>query len=535
LKKNLSVLIFAILFISFTSISQKKPVAPKVLNSIIQIDSIELKADEKFLASDELEGRETGERGLNIAALFLKTQFEKIGLKSINNSYFQKFYVIKTSPPKNPSLTISTAQGSIEAEYKKDFFPISTGKSLNEARSQIVFVGYGITSPENNYDDYKNIDVKDKIVLILTNSPRENDYNSPFGGIKKSEPYKNYNSKIDNAIKHGALAVLYMMETEKRTLNLYIKSFGRMLDRPNHKVLNENDKESIPFAYISKDFADKILFNNNQTIDIIKNKIDSSFTPYSFQIKNTSGTFIPNIRREILLTKNVLGYIPGSDSVLKDQFVVFSCHYDHLGKTEDGRIFNGADDNASGTTAILEIAKSYIKNKVKHLRSILFLAFTGEEKGLFGSTYYSDHPLIPFKDTYIDLNIDMIGRIDEKYTEKNKVDYIYTIGPKIMGGDLPEITEECNKESVNLKIDPLFDDIKDPNIFYRRSDHYNFAKHNIPSIFYFGGEHKDYHKTTDKVEKINFGLFKKRVELIAYTGLKFANLKNQIKTERAFP
>jgi hypothetical protein len=538
--KKVLLIILTLFFVSF-SYSQKnskqKSENDEKINILKYVNIESLKADMEFLASDELEGREIGERGNNISALYIKTEFEKAGLKPVNNSYYQKFKVLKIPAPKNSFLEIDEGTGQrYQAEIKKDFFPMATGKCPDEVKGDIVFAGYGITSPENNYDDYKGIDVKGKIVLVMTNSPQENDFSSPFGGKNAQKYRNNHEIKLKNAHEHGAIAVLFMMEKGLRNLKLYIKSFGSFIEKSVYKMTKEiSDSLTIPLSYVSKEFADRILRDKKRTIDEISIKIDSTLIPESFAIPSVRITFKSGIKREFLDCQNVVGLMEGADPKLKEEIVVLSGHYDHLGVSSEGKVFPGADDNASGITAMLNIARAYYEMNVKPRRSILFLAATGEEKGLFGSQYYSENPLLPLKKTYIDLNMDMIGRIDEEHENKKDSNYIYITGPKIMGGDLLKLNEEANKESMNLNLDYTFDDKKDPNMFYLRSDHINFARHGIPIIDYFSGEHKDYHKVTDRVEKINFDLLRKRTGFIGYSGWKFANYSFPIKIERSIP
>lgn len=222
-------------------------------------------------------------------------------------------------------------------------------------------------------------------------------------------------------------------------------------------------------------------------------------------------------------TENVLGFIPGTT----DEIIVLSAHYDHLGK-KDGKIYNGADDDGSGSMAILEIAEAFkmAANKgYRPKRGILFLHVTAEEKGLIGSDYYTQHPVIPLRQTVTNLNIDMIGRVDKAH--KDKPDYIYLIGSDRLSSELHEISEKANKQTVKLELDYKYNKKTDPNRFYYRSDHYNFAKNNIPVIFYFNGTHEDYHKPTDTADKINYDLLEKRAKLIFYTAWKLANRKTK--------
>ena len=226
------------------------------------------------------------------------------------------------------------------------------------------------------------------------------------------------------------------------------------------------------------------------------------------------------LKQKYVKGENVLGFIQGTD--LKDEVLIITAHYDHLGK-KDTSIYNGADDNASGTSAILEIAEAFMKAKkdsVGPRRSILIMAVSGEEKGLLGSKYYTDKPIYSLEKTIANLNVDMIGRIDKHH--KNG-DYVYLIGSDRLSTELHNISEEVNRKHFNLKLDYTYNDKDDPNRYYYRSDHYNFAKNNIPVIFYFNGVHGDYHKSTDTIDKIDFKKTQKISRLIFLTAWELAN------------
>ena len=233
-------------------------------------------------------------------------------------------------------------------------------------------------------------------------------------------------------------------------------------------------------------------------------------------------------RGNIKDTENVVAYIEGSTK--PEEVLVISSHYDHVGIDEEGRIYNGADDDGSGTVAILEIAEAFKQakeNGVGPKRSILFLNVTGEEKGLVGSKYYTENPIFPLEQTVTDLNIDMIGRVGEGMEDAG--DYVYLIGSDKLSTELHEISESVNEKYLNLNLDYTFNAENDPNRFYYRSDHYNFAKHDIPIIFYFNGVHEDYHKHTDDPEKIEYDLLAKRAKLVFLTAWEVAN-----RAERPF-
>ncbi len=229
-------------------------------------------------------------------------------------------------------------------------------------------------------------------------------------------------------------------------------------------------------------------------------------------------------------SENVVAFIEGSEK--KDEYLVISAHYDHIGLKGD-EIYNGADDDASGTSAVLEIAEAFqkaVKQGHKPKRSIVFLLVTGEEIGLFGSQYYTENPIFPLKNTVVNLNIDMIGRVDKKHEENPN--FIYLIGADKLSAELNAVSEATNKKYTNLVVDYTYNNENDPNRFYYRSDHYNFAKNNIPVIFYFSGVHKDYHKSTDTADKIRYDLLQKRAQLIFYTAWEIANRKERLTLDK---
>ncbi|WP_370896250.1 M28 family metallopeptidase [Chryseobacterium gossypii] len=228
-------------------------------------------------------------------------------------------------------------------------------------------------------------------------------------------------------------------------------------------------------------------------------------------------------------SENILAFIEGTEK--PDEIVVVSAHYDHVGM-KNGVVYNGADDDGSGTVAVMEIAKAFQhakKNGNGPKRSVLFLHVTGEEHGLFGSEYYTDHPVFPLVNTVVDLNIDMIGRDDPENRGKN---YVYVIGSDMLSSQLKQINEAANKKTNNLELNYKYDDPNDPDRLYYRSDHYNFAKNNIPVAFFFDGIHEDYHKPTDDVEKIDYSLLEKRVQLIFTTAWDIANRPDRIVVDR---
>ena len=246
-------------------------------------------------------------------------------------------------------------------------------------------------------------------------------------------------------------------------------------------------------------------------------------------IKNIkSGTIKYKVTQDVKIVKseNVLGYLEGGEN--KDELIVVTAHYDHIGRTGD-QINNGADDDGSGTTAVMEIAQAFAKAKQDGhgpKRSLLFMTVTGEEKGLLGSQYYVENPVYSLEKTIVNLNIDMIGRIDPKH--EDNPDYVYLVGSDKLSAELHEISENMNQKYTQLELDYTYNDENHPDRIYYRSDHWNFAKNNIPVIFYFNGTHADYHRPTDTVDKIAFKTLQKRAQLVFYTAWELANRENKI-------
>ncbi|MGB2086029.1 MAG: M28 family metallopeptidase [Flavobacteriaceae bacterium] len=239
-----------------------------------------------------------------------------------------------------------------------------------------------------------------------------------------------------------------------------------------------------------------------------------------------------NIKGENVATENVVAIIEGSTK--PDEYIILSSHLDHEG-IKNGLIYNGADDDGSGSVALLEIAEAFqkaVEAGKRPQRSIVFLHVTGEEKGLLGSKYYTDNPLYPLANTVANLNIDMVGRTDPK-RESDNAHYVYLIGSDRLSTELHEISEAANKATTKIELDYTFNAIDDPNRFYERSDHFNFAKNNIPVIFYFNGTHADYHQPSDTVEKIRFDLLEERTRLVFYTTWEVANRKDRIIVDKA--
>jgi Zn-dependent M28 family amino/carboxypeptidase len=248
----------------------------------------------------------------------------------------------------------------------------------------------------------------------------------------------------------------------------------------------------------------------------------------SFQVEGSEITLFYDVTRDFRETENVIGLLPGSDPLLRDEYIIITAHYDHLGiRTATGEIFNGADDNASGTAGILELARIFSDQRSDIRRSLLFIAFTAEEKGLLGSRYYTDNPVVPLEQTIVNLNLDMIGRVDFRYSGQEDTNYVYIIGSDRLSADLHSINERALALVPEITADYRYNESNDPNRFYFRSDHYNFIRHNIPAIFYFTGTHEDYHMPTDTADKIDFDRMETILRLIYATAWKLTETETR--------
>jgi Zn-dependent M28 family amino/carboxypeptidase len=262
-----------------------------------------------------------------------------------------------------------------------------------------------------------------------------------------------------------------------------------------------------------------------------KEKMTKAFDSNNLsKIKGGSIEYIVSRKVKAVGTENVLGFLEGTDK--KDEIVIITAHYDHIGKRGEA-INNGADDDGSGTTAVLKIAKAFVKAKNEGhgpKRSMLFMTVTGEEKGLLGSEYYTNHPVFPLENTVVDLNIDMVGRSDEKHADDRE--FVYLVGSDKLSTELHDLSEKANDTFTNLSLDYTYNDPDHPDRFYYRSDHWNFAKNNIPIIFYFNGVHEDYHRPTDTVDKIEFDMLQKRAQLVYYTAWVIANREDRLVVDK---
>lgn len=493
---------------------------PNAQKYAAQITAKNAKKHLSILASDKFEGRETGKRGAEMAAAYIANEFKKLKLIApVNGSYIQEVPLTETSF----EVSSFTANNSALV-VGKDFLFTGSGDAKTIASNEIVFIGYGIGS--DNYDDLKNIDIAGKIVLLINKGePMKNGISAISKTSTASDWSTSRNKRMQFVMSKNPALILAVSPDIAASLQAYKPRAGRLSVK---KEITTNNRPSMAAVVsITPEVANQILKNSGNTYEALKTSIDNSSSPKSQVLKAEIAINYGPVTKEVK-SANVLGYLEGSD--LKDELVVYSAHYDHIGLTTDGgsdKVNNGADDDGSGTTGVLSIARAYAKaKKAGHgpRRSVLFLLVTGEEKGLLGSEYYSLNPVFPMANTITNLNIDMIGRTGEEYkTSADSTNYCYLIGSDKLSTDLHKISENANAVYTKMKIDYKYNDPKDPERIYYRSDHYNFAKNGVPIVFYFNGVHEDYHKASDEVSKINFDLLAKRAHLVYYTGWDLLN------------
>ncbi|PWK19621.1 M28 family peptidase [Xanthomarina spongicola] len=474
------------------------------------ITSEELKTDLYIYASDDFEGRGTGDPGQKKAVNFLKERYITLGVPAAqsNKDYFQNVPLEKLGVP-NVAFTVNDkAYTNID-----DFVSIVSVQDGTLKTSEIVYAGYGII--DDNYTSYKDLDVKGKVVLIKSGEPKNTDGTFVITGTEETSKWSNFRqafaAKRDVAKELGAKAVLvYYPEI----YDMAVARFGSA----NGSISLKENTENMYYFLVNTDMAKTIL----PTIET-EEKSQTINMPLSLDYKNVS---------EEISSENVAAIIKGTEK--PDEYIIISAHLDHEG-IKNGEIYNGADDDGSGSVALLEIAEAFnvaVKDGHGSKRSIVLLHVTAEEKGLLGSRYYTDmDPIFPLANTVANLNIDMIGRVDPKH-EEGDGNYLYLIGSDKLSSELHTISEEVNNKYTNIVFDYTYNEDDDPNRFYYRSDHYNFAKNNIPVIFYFSGTHVDYHKPTDTPDKIRYDLLENRTRLIFYTAWELANRDKRIVVDK---
>jgi aminopeptidase YwaD len=447
----------------------------------------------KFLASPELKGRASGSPELEKAAKYIADQFRADGLiaPAGSSGYLQPFEVTTSATlGRGNRFEVAAGADSQDLELNKDFIPFNFSSS-GRASGEAVFAGYGITAPEYSYDDYAGLNVKGKIVIVLAHEPQETDAKSVFDG-KALTDHSQFYSKASNARTHGAKGVVLVRDLiNHKQLREELEPFG---------ATNGPADAGIPFVQVKEEVAQQWFRAAGKDIEQLETAIDADLKPRSFALKGVEIREFVDVVRAVKTVHNVAGYLPGQT----DEYVVIGAHYDHLGlggqfsmaPSLTGTVHPGADDNASGTAGVLELARYFSAEfkstqgnatQVKPRRGILFLTFAGEELGLLGSGYYANHPELPLSKAVTMINLDMIGRPRDGK--------IY-IGGAGTGSTLRASLDSITPQS-KLKVD--YSD----NSTSSSSDHTSFIARQVPALFFFSGLHGDYHKPSDTWDKID--------------------------------
>jgi len=504
------------------------------------IAAAQLKDYLSFIASDELEGRDTPSRGLDTAAKFLAMNLSRWGFKpgGDDNTFLQRIALRRDR--------VDSDQTRVEFNERplklgEDYIPSANSGS---ATGQLIFAGNGWLIKTKNIDAYKDIDAKGKIAVIF-GSP-----NTLPRGLTRADlagtSGEDFMSATDYAARQGVAGIVYVPDFQ--FLSNWSRNRQRILERGSTVVekFQSQVPARIPSITISPELATSLLAGEKQGATTLFEKMyGAGEVPSSFPL-NADKKLALNIvvKNDSVGTQNVVGVWEGSDPVLKNEYVALGAHYDHVGigpQRKNDSIYNGADDDGSGTTALLAMAEALTHASVRPKRSVLFVWHAGEEKGLWGSRYFTEYPTVPLDRIVTQLNIDMIGRSKKagdthpRNRDLTRPNDIYVIGSKMMSTELGELSESVNKSFLNLNFDYRYDNPSDPNRFFFRSDHYNYAKKGVPIIFYFDGDHEDYHQPSDSADKIDYQKMEKVTRTIYMTMWEVANKPARPKVDRQLP
>jgi hypothetical protein len=538
-QSHLKILAFTLVSLNLLSLSgQDKNIGVKSINTS------DLENYISFIASPLMKGRKNGEEGLNITAAYIASQAKKIGLKPANgNSYFQEYSVVNKSFDKGKTQVIISSEGQNDVTVREPFYQLlPTGADDFEIEGDVLFAGYGINAAKYKYNDLDSLSMAGKIVLIMDRAPMTPDGKKTQFEDQKWLTMSGLQTKIQMLLFSGAKAILIVPDpksgfnsfedSDPELASYLVSSMSLKGQQPQTMQMPGMPR----LIFVNRKVADEILTGTGFTLPSLQQSIDNEFKPHSFQIKGKKVKITGVSATVETKLPNVAGYIEGSDPILKNEIVLFSGHMDHLGMTGE-KVNPGADDDASGCAALLEMAEAFQTLPKKPLRSIVFLWVSGEEIGLYGSQSYVNNPLFPLSNTVADLNMDMIGRIkSEADTSKNNPmtgpDSVFVIADN-QSKELLSIADRVAKKA-GLHLDFSLSGTTHPLQLFSRSDHYNFVKKNIPILFFTTGIHTTYHTPGDVIEKINF----KNLELITKTmyqiGLEVASKKARIIVDNPF-
>jgi len=515
----------------------------KGLESINQKD---LKKHMLFLASDELEGRDTGEPGLEVAARYLAVQAENLSLRPADteNGYYQPYIIEEKGYDREQSSITIHSEGEDSLVNQESFyiFPSPQGDEML-IEGEVVFAGYGINDDAHNYNDFENIDVEGKVVLIMNRAPMNEDGTLMQFDHDKWSGMQNMQYKLPTIFQQGARAVLMVFDPKSGYQSIEDLSPGIAKYLGKSRTLkNEEGSSDMPgmgsnLVLIHRNVAEQLLSGSGYKLEDLQNEIDQNLAPRSFALEGTSVKVRLLMETRDVVVSNIFGMIEGSDPVLKNEVVIYLAHYDHVGTDGSGGVFNGADDNASGTVALIEIAEAFKKEKKRPKRSIGFLWVSAEEIGLFGSQYFADHPLIPAENIAAAINLDMVARTKTAEDAASKRSGLTIQGGdtvKVIGGMQSKVLMDINEktlEEMGLVGNYTYNDLNHSERYFYRSDHISFARKDIPGLYYSTGTHADYHMLDDVEERLDYDKFLKMTRFCYKAGFNVARYPDPIEVD----
>jgi hypothetical protein len=535
--KSFILIALALFLLNSNTYSQKK------ISGTDIITAGALKTHMTFLASPLLRGRANGEPGLEIAQEYIVSQVKMMGLKPANGtSYYQPYVLTKnTIDPEKTMIRVINEKNDTVTIKKPVYQLLPTGPADFSVGGEVIFAGYGLKQDKYGYNDFENLKAEGKILLIMSGAPTSEDGKKFLFETVNWSSERSLDVKLLGLIFTRAAAVIIVMDPKSG--NSVEEQFpglsGALISSESLKGEKTRSFQmpGMPkILFADRSVADEILKGSGHTLDGLQKKIDSEVKPFTFTIPGKQVMITEVVQHEDIALKNVAAIVEGSDPVLKNEYVIFSGHADHIGGSVE-KINPGADDDASGCAALLSMAQAFRSLKKKPLRSILFLWVSGEEIGLYGSQSYVDNPLVPLENTVADLNMDMIGRVkgvadtssENPMTGPDKV-FVITCN---QSKELLTIADEVDKASM-LDLDFSLSGRNHPLQLFTRSDHYNFVRKDIPVLFFSTGLHTDYHTSGDVLEKIDFD----KMELVTRTmyqiGYNLANSKTRIVVDNPF-
>jgi len=539
MKRFQYLLAFLFVFVSILPLQAQK----KGLESI---NTPDLKRHMLFLSSDELEGRDTGEPGMQIAARYLAVQADALKLKALDKDedYLQPYIIEeKAYDRENSGITVTAADSSVtESSIPFYMFPSPAGDHTI-IEGEVVFAGYGINDEEHGYNDFENIDIQDKVVLIMNRAPmNEEGTEAQFDNAKWTD-MQNFQYKMQNIMSQQPKAVMLVMDPKSgmQSIEDINPAVAKFLSK-SRGLKKEEESDGLfgnmpGMVLIHRQVADQLMASVGKNLKDLQLEIDKNLAPQSFLLEGANVKIELTMETNDLEVYNVFGLIEGSDPVLKDEVVIYVAHYDHIGTDGAGGVFNGADDNASGTVALIEIAEAFKKEKKAPKRSIGILWVSAEEIGLYGSEYFANHPLVPRKNIAAVINLDMVGRTktaEDELSDRSGLTIQGGDSVKVIGGLQSKVLMKINEESLaeaGLVGNYQYNNLTDPNRYFYRSDHINFARKNIPVLFYSTGTHADYHMVGDEEKYLDYNKFLKMTRFCYKAGLNVAQHSGSIKVD----